>query len=742
MIFIKFLIFIFLSVSLYSEEMYFDTISLSKIKKVIKKEEQIAKAYKEYILEKAQIRTSTSISILNDFLPIGFKNDNLFSKSFSLHATESYIVNEIPSNIKSALYDKYYSNENRIYTKAPLSKNSKNVEIILSEKEKYILTQLSSITTDATSSPKNKYLLDTKGVLHWYDNDGKLLFSYDKNLIVYPDAKMIDDDGNISSDFQDLLDDKKISSLGQQILNIENGIAHEYINIGGDTGIVKIGDGSRDIGKTIIQFSRRAGGMIINGDIYTWGNNANQIVGLVKTDSYGNKSNTQYSGSADNYYKYPVITGLVRAKVKTYDSKFDSKNFFSSPIRPKFVDFFSTVYHSTCGVTVDGAIYCGGSKGVTYSFGSNFTHVLDADGNLVGNDDPEMLYRSRFFDGITNKASKMFANNQIWLILSQDGDIYRWGYDFGSGFSGNGYTQFNYSNKKTNKDPEKLSISSNGTSVKFNDITYLLTIGYRKMGALSKDGDIYIWGIESEIASGKCGVTWEGVSMNLCKPLKVETDITFKSITGGLEAFVAVSDDDKFYKIYQPKNKKPIVLSVNEAIKNYNEGEHNKYVEEDDTQLLSVDFSSKAPISESTWNTGIVWVNSKNELKGDYFTSENKDDEFFKDAIANIKWKKIKVIQDDNGMCGIDTSNQMYCWGKMSFYRSGGSNSDFVGNTFMLPVFNTNLYDLKKDFLVAEGGYSGYLTKMTSGDWNPSGNDFFMKYPTYIGGFNYEFTFK
>ena len=98
-------------------------------------------------------------------------------------------------------------------------------------------------------------------------------------------------------------------------------------------------------------------------------------------------------------------------------------------------------------------------------------------------------------------------------------------------------------------------------------------------------------------------------------------------------------------------------------------------------------------------------------------------------------------------MCGIDEYYQMYCWGIQSFYRTGYSYSDFMGNTFMIPVFNTNLYDLNKDFLVAEGGYNGHLTNMTSGEWSTTNTDgitgaFFMKYPTYIGGFNYEFDFK
>jgi len=720
MIFIKFFILFLLSISLHSKEMYFDTISLSKVKKLIKKEEQIAKAYKLYIMENAT--RPTSISSLD--LPNGFSESNLFNTNLSLDSSNAYIQNNMPTSIKSSLYDEYYSNKNRVYTKAPSSKLNTNVKIVLSTKEKYIL----EYSSDITKATYPKYVLDDKGVLHWYKTSTELVYSYDDNLIVYPDAEFIADDGSISSDN---ISGKSILYPGQKIFNINSdNIAEEYINIGGETGIIKIGETSRDIGETIIQFSRRAGGMIVNGDIYTWGNNANEILGL---------GSNNYTGQTDTN-RYPVVTGLVRAKVKTYIENVDNRNYFSSPLRPKFVDFFSTVFHSTCGVTVEGALYCGGSKGLDYDFGTNFTHVLDSSGDLVEDDstNPEMLYRSSFFDGTTNKAAKVFANNQIWLILSQDGDIYRWGYDR-SGFSGNGEKYFNYTNRDENKDPEKLSITSNGTAVKFDDIAYLLTINYRKMGALSQDGDIYLWGIENNIANGNCEVTWEGESMNLCKPMKVETDISFKSIRGGLEAFVAKSNNDEFYKIYQPKNKKPIIESVSDLIKDYDEGEHNKYIEADDKELLSVDFSSKSPISEDNWNKGIVWINDKNELKGDYFTEDNQDDEFFKAAIAKIKWKEIKVIQDDNGICGIDTSNQMYCWGKMSFYRTDSSD---VGNTFMLPVFNTNLYDLNTDFLVAEGGESGYLTKMTSEDWNPSGNDFFIKYPTYIGGFNYEFKFK
>jgi hypothetical protein len=487
--------------------------------------------------------------------------------------------------------------------------------------------------------------------------------------------------------------------------------------------------------------------MIVNGDIYTWGNNANKITGI-DNNSYTttNNSGKSISGSSS---KYPVVTTMVRVKAKIYDddsrdnkdlSKFYSNNYYSSPLRPKFIDFFSTVYHSTCGISTEGGLYCGGSKGALYSFGNNFTHT-----DKTNSDTNELLYRSTFFNGISNKAAKIFANNQLWLILSQDGDIYRWGYDFGSGFSGNGSYRYNYSNINTNLNPEKLTITDSSTNVKFTDITYLLTIGYRKMGALSTTGDIYIWGMEDNISNSNCSETWESIKFNLCSPTKViasnstlSSNITFQSIYGGLEAFIALGSDGKYYKIHQPKNKKIQVELINNIIKTYS-----TYIEADDTNLLSVDFSSKLSGSTLKVNEGIVWVNEKNELKGDYFTSDNANDAIFINVIKKIKWKKIKVIQDDNGMCGIDIYNQMYCWGIQSFYRSGSTTNDYAGNTFMIPVFNTNLFDLDKDFLVAEGGSGSYLTNMTSGNWERSSDGaFFIKYPTYIGGFNYEFTFK
>lgn len=736
MFLVRLLILFCFSLSVYANENYVDSLTLNKIKKLVEKEEEIAVAYKKYLLEKGINPTTIEILKTKGYLPKGFDVNNPFGKQMELVINNNILTTDIKDDkheignflttnleLKSNLYDYYYRNTNRKNTKAPLSTKNNNVEIVLSSKERFIYTNKNRITTiknDAISTTTGKYYLDTNGVFHWYQG-GSYKFSVDKDLIVDSSVTMLDSNGNKTLEFKTLMADKDVLYSGQTILYKTPNTADEYINIGDNNGIVKVNSKTKDIGKTVIQFSRRAGGMIVNGDIYTWGNNANKITGI-NIDSYSGVTASS---------RYPVITGLAKAKAKTYNSALDDKNYFSSPLRPKFIDFFSTVFHGTCGISTIGELYCGG---VTAKDTSSMYTQLNTN-NLTPT--PEMFYRSKYFDGtVGKKATKLFANNQLWLILGntttdsdgnyKDGKIYRWGSDF-AGFAGDGGKSYN-----NYLDPTELVVTENGTKVLFKDITYLLTIGYRKMAALSNSGDIFIWGLD-DYNGNRCNQTISNQTINLCSPYKVASTISFTEIKGGLNAFVAKGSDGKYYKISQQWGYLPKIESVNDKIKvDYS----SQYIEADDTDILSVDFTS----------TGIVWVNSKNKLKGNYYTSENSSDPIFLNSIAQIKWKKIKVIEDANGMCGIDIYNQMYCWGIQSFYRNDMSE----GNTYMIPVFNTNLYDLTKDFLIAEGGNTsdiGYLTNITSGSWSTTNSDgktgaFFIKYPTYIGGFNYEFIFK
>jgi len=745
----KLLIIIFFTISAYANEVQIDSISYSKIKKLVEKEELIAKAYKKYIKDKGTVANLNTL-IIDDYLPEGFSNLNLFGKEIKINTTLNELENtlfrknkdnvSISFNLKPNVYDYYYSNKYREYTKSPISVKSKNITIDLSDYEKYIIKyrNLGQLTTTKNLA-SNKYYLDPQGLLHWYNSSTEYKYTLSKDLVLDESVIIFNSDGTIKQDFTDLFNGKNVLYAGQTLFHPNNNGVDEYLHLGNGNGIIKVGKDERDIGKTILQFTRRAGGIIINGDIYTWGNNANKITGV--------DINPYLNTSSNNGNHYPVLTSLVRVKAKSYNSSIDNKNYFSSPLRPKFIDFFSTVYHSTCGISINGELYCTGSQGIY----SPFTYTEVQSGSK------EMLYRSNFFNGTDGrKATKIFANNQSWLILAntksdgnggyQDGQIYRWGIDY-AGFSGNSSNNF-YKYYNTGS-PTELEVFDSGVKVKFKDITYLLTIGYRKMGALSNEGDVYLWGLDNYYNSG-CSKSQEGVSINLCKPYKIPSEVDFAELKGGLQGFVAKDKNGKYYKIYQKYGYLPKIVSINELIKSYNNSEDNKYIESDDSEILSVDLSSRLNGSSLVFGEGIVWINGKNQLKGDYFTSANKNDDFFKASIKKIKWKKIKVVEDDNGMCGIDIYNQIYCWGIASYYRKTGNSSTKMGNTFMLPVFNTNLQDLDKDYLVAEGGSSSTtatLTNMTSGDWkitDSKGNQgaFFMKYPTYIGGFNYEFTFK
>jgi hypothetical protein len=101
-------------------------------------------------------------------------------------------------------------------------------------------------------------------------------------------------------------------------------------------------------------------------------------------------------------------------------------------------------------------------------------------------------------------------------------------------------------------------------------------------------------------------------------------------------------------------------------------------------------------------------------------------------AIDNVR---IKVKETSKtfvcAMTGFSSSSQMYCWGN-------------VGRS--IPIVNTSLYDVNKSgvgtmnklFISQE---SDKISPMSYDDYNNSGN-LWLKYPTYIGGFDYPFYFR
>ena len=113
--------------------------------------------------------------------------------------------------------------------------------------------------------------------------------------------------------------------------------------------------------------------------------------------------------------------------------------------------------------------------------------------------------------------------------------------------------------------------------------------------------------------------------------------------------------------------------------------------------------------------------------------AQNRNDESW--GIDNIH---IKVKETSKtflcSMTGIGSASQMYCWGN-------------VGRS--IPILSTSLYDVSKINTINKlfiSQESDKTNRMSFINFNDEGNsdkgNLFLKYPTYIGGFDYPFYFK
>jgi hypothetical protein len=716
MFLIKIFFLFLLSLNIFAVENYIDSLTLTKIKKLVEKEEEIASAYKKYIFEKGTNILNNNLITVSDlknlkYLPSGFNLIDPFGRNINILSNNK--INSFNSNdevLKSNLYDYYYSNKYRTNTKAPLKMNKDNlddndeIEIILSSDEKYKIEFRDNITTDKTVLEQlTGYFLDDKGVLHWYEN-GSYKFSLSDDLIVDRSVTVLSDSGEISSSFSTLIANKNFTYAGQKILREgDDNSVEQYLNT--QKNLVDL-NSSKSIGKTLMRISNSGGGLIINGDIFTWGENSKRTVSIGK-DTYTNSLGNQGSGN-------PIVNTMIKAKAIVYDdtkdipydNNFNDNNFYSSPLRPNFIDFYSEDSHSTCGISIKGELYCGGEDVLenNYIEFSNYTRSTRKK--------MEYLYRSVFFDGKTNKAKTIIALDNTYIVLSRtDTDtvegylLYYWGKDNSKGWAGTG-----------NNSEKNIFQPNNNSEIRFKDITYTKSNSFRKILGLNTVGNIYIWGNSDNCTTSNL--------TSSCTPIKITSDVNFSSIMAGQKYFIATDNSGNFYRISTVGE----IDSVESILKENTYKDI--YDEIDDARILSVDFSKK--ITDNS--DGIVWVNSKNQLKGDYkiFSNNNSlENNLFENTISQINWKKIRVISDQNAMCGIDVNDQMYCWGDMI-------NSSGTGYT--LPLFNANLHDENKDFLLLEK-VSSSITPMTSGIWQ-NNSIYYIKYPTYIGGFNYEFIFK
>ena len=732
------LVFIILNINNYLfSSIITDNITLRKIEKLIQKEEDIAKGYKKFLLKYGKVPSSIQNLIDIGFLPKGFDVKNPFGEEIEFIINKNEIKKFVNTNLSfdSTLNNYYFTNINRKYTKSP-QKSIENITIKLNFIENFIYSN-QNIITDIKEQAKSKtneggYYIEN-GVLNWFDQNGNYKFTIAEDII--SKNQIINESTNNT-----LLISKDSKSNFYQLFHIgkriyqpnEKGELNEFVNLG--KKIVKL---EKEIapGIILIKNNQNGSGVIINGDIYTWGNNTNKVISIGK--NYTKENNITGSG-------IPIINTVVRTRAKNYEqikkdsftkfdyntvercrkilneqgnyvdicdevetaiNSFNSNNFYSSPNRAKFTNMYIDYNKSICAISNKNELYCGGEDILENNY-------IDFIGYEKGSKkDIDYLYKNKFFDGDSHYANDVIFIDNIYLALGRSksdntsvSKLYYWGKSNNNGYAGTG--------NKSETNIFTPTIVPGG--YEFLKIFYDSTIN--KIIALEKNGTIYFWGITGN--KEDCIQNINGNNINFCAPKildwgkidKEEISFPVVSIEQRINAIIALSTDDKYYKI-----------KIN------NDGTASKRLVEDDIKAVSTLEEDKSILSFDYNENGIIWVNSNNKLKGTF----TQIDSLFTKTINQISWEKIKVVSSNNGICGIDINKQMYCWGDLSNTNNDG---------FVVPIFGSNLQDENKDFIFLEK-MGNNVTTVTSGDWLNNGK-YFLKYPTFIGGFNYDVIFK
>lgn len=694
--FSRFLIVLSMSIGFLCANEKVDSLSLIKIKKLVQKEEDIAFAYKEYLLKNGKAPADVKELVDNAFLPKGFSVINPFGKEIKIVSKEGKIEKFSSDNLilNSALNQYYYTDIYRKNTKSS-QKEKQNISINLSFTENFIYKNQTIITNNSEEA-KDKYYLEN-GVLSWFEKDGNYKFTIAKDVlskeqIIDEDkSNQINIDKSSENKFYELMHiGKKIYQRSKQNQNELD----EFLNLG--KKIIKL---EKEVEPTVIIIKNSPNGsaVIVNGDIYTWGNNSKKVVSI---------GNNTYTKDGIEGSGVPIINSMVRARAVNYNQDesipiksnyLNKENLYSAPSRVRFINMYLDNTKSICAISQKNELYCGG-KDILEDNYIDFIAYDRKDSNRKN----EYLYKSAFFDGKNNYIDDILFIENTYIALGRDKSdsstvsrLYFWGKDNIGGWAGTGKND-----EKNNFTPQVLS-----GEYQFTDIVH--DYKTNKIIAISKSGNIFTWGglklNEQCIKDGK----------NLCEPtvLSLGQDFTFSSIEQKVNTIVAFANaDEKAYKI-----------TIN------TDGTALKSLVEDDIESVSKLEEDKSILSFDYNNNGVIWVNSNNKLKGTFTGA----DELFTKTINQISWEKIKVVSSNNGICGIDTNKQMYCWGDLS-----NSNND----GFVIPIFGSNIQDENKDFIFLEKEGNS-ITEVTSGEW-VSGSKYFIKYPTFIGGFNYDVIFK
>ena len=124
----------------------------------------------------------------------------------------------------------------------------------------------------------------------------------------------------------------------------------EFLNLG--KKIIKL---EKEVAPTVILIKNSPNGsaVIVNGDIYTWGNNNKKTVSIGK-NTYTKNDSIQGSG-------VPIINTMVRARAVNYnkdenilklkDNYANEENLYSSSSRIKFINMYLDNSKSICAIS-------------------------------------------------------------------------------------------------------------------------------------------------------------------------------------------------------------------------------------------------------------------------------------------------------------------------------------------------------------------------------------------------------
>lgn len=695
---------------------------LNEVQGLIQKEEYLALALNKYVLKTKSLPTITddttneiilnwSLLLNEEYLGENFNKKNPFKTNSDIkvkfdNENNAYIFSivESSSDYKSEykyLYNLYNNANFRINTQAP--KDNEQNSMILGLKIKYLtpqsnivnlLTNGQTILFDWENCTADEYFYELK--------NNELTYKYcrgDYSIEVYAKEPIYVESFEDLSIIKTKIGSKASVKNGSQWFEYyyQGDVSTPWIPLGlGQNSITKVIE-DVDLQELILNYKynskdivlRANGGCALtNGDIYCFGENSSKKAGV---ENYGQLDNTI---SAD------YTNSKTMLKAQLLDDEQKNINWYNSPYRLKFSQFAMN-NKNVCAISKifvegqnkqGGELFCNGSLSPTY-----FEDLTSIQGSS------SILKRNKYINENNMYLIDIAMVDDAIVLLDENGDLYSFGVNK-SGVLG----QNSIDETLSYHEPVKINFDS--------DLTFQRVYALRDtktFGAVDGDGYFWIWGERKEL--------------NVLKPTMVDEDIRFDkdSIFVNSNEFVLKSTTGSFYKttptgIEELLSIPSSALSVSIFDDLYLYVDENKQLKGSSSLLecKNSDSTSCSEDDEEKFNNSFGFLNNLS------FTVNAKSYGSFSSVGIFKKSDDKKFVCATSGY--ID-SFKLYCWGHVS--RS-------------VPILSTSLYDTSKistnKLFVNESSDSSAMAL----DEFLDDSELFLKYPTYISGFDYLFYFK